>query len=87
MTDHYQKALAAVRALPLPRHAHDFKYGDTVYLLDSNSPMKIVGFHQEDDGPYMAKCYRFSDGMKTTCDYDVATLRRFATHPPHGRIQ
>jgi hypothetical protein len=87
MTDALTKVLAAVRALPLPAHAQDLRYGDTVYLIASNSPMKIVGFRQENDGPFMAKCYRFSDGMKTTCDYDVATLRRFATHPPHGGIQ
>jgi hypothetical protein len=87
MTDHFQKALDAVKALPLPRHAHDFKYGDVVYLLDSNSPMKIVGFRQENDGPFMARCHKLSDFRETTCDYDVATLRRFATHQPHRGIQ
>jgi hypothetical protein len=46
MTDHFQKALAAVRALPLSAHARDFRHGDVVYLIDPNSPMKIVGFNQ-----------------------------------------
>jgi hypothetical protein len=87
MTDHYQKALAAVRALPLPRHAHDFRYGDVVYLIDSNSPMKIVGFHQENDGPFMARCFKMSDFRQTTMEYDVAKLRRFATHQPHATRQ
>ena len=61
MTDALAKALAAVRALLLPRHAHDFRYGDVVYLIDSNSPMKIVGFQQENDGPFMARCFKMSD--------------------------
>ena len=86
MTNH-QKALDAVRALPLPRHAENFKHGDVVYLLDSNSPMKIVGFRQENDGPFMARCFKMSDWRNTTMEYDVAKLRRFATHPPHGGIQ
>jgi hypothetical protein len=87
MTGAYTKALAAVRALPLPRHAHDFRYGDTVYLIDSNSPMKIVGFVQENGGPFMARCSKLSDWRSSTMEYDVAKLRRFATHPPHGGIQ
>jgi hypothetical protein len=87
MTDHYQKALAAARAMPLPQHAHGFRYGDIVYLIDSNSPMKIVGFRQENDGPFMARCSKLSDWRSTTMEYDVAKLRRFATHQPHETRQ
>lgn len=87
MTDNFRKALDAVRKLPLPRHAENFRYGDIVFLLDSNSPMQIVGFRQENDGPFMARCHKLSDWRNTTMDYDVAKLRRFATHPPPVGVQ
>ena len=87
MTDALTKALTTVRTMPLPAHAHDFRYGDVVYLIDSNSPMKIVGFRKENDGPFMARCFKMSDFRQTTMEYDVAKLRRFATHQPHATRQ
>jgi hypothetical protein len=71
----------------LPEHAADFKHGDVVYLIDSNSPMQIMSFVQDDDGPFMARCFKMSDFRQTAMDYDVATLRKTPTHHQHQVVQ